>query len=172
MIMTIPVNEIFLSLGANLGNRAKAIEQAINEVKTRIGDVIMKSSLYETEAWGNTFQPFFLNQVIKIKSCLKPLEVLQEILMIEKKSGRIRTYKNAPRIIDIDILFFNKEVYDLPKLKIPHQEIQNRNFVLKPLEEIAPSFIHPGFNKSITDLLHDCKDELKVTKLEPVQNRF
>lgn len=160
-----PVNEIFLLLGANLGDRKQTLEQVVSMIEDQIGKVVIQSSLYETEAWGNILQPAFLNQVIKVESPLNSLQVLEKVLLIEQKTGRIRTFKNAPRIIDIDILFFNKDVITFPKLKIPHPEIQNRNFVLKPLAEVAPFYLHPVLNKNINELLNDCKDHLKVEKL-------
>lgn len=169
--MNEPINEIFLLLGANLGDRNNSLSNATETIEKNVGKVVQSSSLYETEAWGNIHQPSFLNQVLKVVSKLSAEVLLEKLLLIEQKAGRIRTLKNAPRVIDIDILFFNDEVYDLPNLKIPHPEIQNRNFVLQPLNEIVPSFVHPIFCKTISTLLKECKDLLKAEKLEPLKLR-
>jgi len=160
------MNEVFLLLGANLGDRSRSLNDAIARIEEKIGSVIASSSLYETEAWGNIHQPSFLNQVIKIATSFKAASLLDQLLQIEQQAGRVRTLKNAPRILDIDILFFNDDIYDLPHLIIPHPQIQNRNFVLEPLNEIAPSFVHPIFKKTIATLLKECGDKLKAEKLE------
>ncbi len=155
-------NQVFLLVGGNLGNRKVSLDNAGKLIEKHVGKIIKMSAVYETEAWGNTDQPSFLNQVIKVNTSLKAEELLEQLLSIEKQAGRIRTYKNAPRIIDIDILFFNNEIYNLPNLKIPHPEVQNRNFVLKPLNEIEPEFIHPALLKNVSTLLNQCKDVLKA----------
>ncbi|MEO7800859.1 MAG: 2-amino-4-hydroxy-6-hydroxymethyldihydropteridine diphosphokinase [Ginsengibacter sp.] len=161
------INEVFLLLGANLGDRNGSLNNAKHSIEQKAGKIITSSSLYETEAWGNINQPAFLNQVIKITSALTAPILLHQLLLIEQEAGRVRTVKNAPRILDIDILFFNDEVYHLPELKIPHPEIQNRNFALQPLNEIAPFFVHPVIGKNISTLLNECRDVLKAEKLEP-----
>ena len=114
---------------------------------------------------GNTNQNDFLNQVIIINNKLNPEETMEAILEIESKMGRIRTQKNAPRIIDIDILFFNKEIINTKNLTIPHTLMQERNFVMFPLNELSPNFIHPVFKKNIHRLLRSCKDKLAVNKI-------
>lgn len=161
------VNEVFLLLGANLGDRSLSLSKATTSIEQKIGKVITSSSLYETEAWGNIHQPSFLNQVIKIASPLDAVTLLDQLLQIEQQAGRVRTVKNSPRVLDIDILFFNDEIYNLPQLKIPHPQIQHRNFVLEPLNEIAPSFVHPILQKTVSILLKECQDLLKAEKLEP-----
>jgi 2-amino-4-hydroxy-6-hydroxymethyldihydropteridine diphosphokinase len=102
--------------------------------------------------------------VIEVATPLDAAETLEIILSIEKNMGRIRTIKNAPRIIDIDILFFNNEIINQSDLIVPHPEIQNRRFVLTPLYEIAPQMIHPVLNKTIEQLLSQCPDQLAVKK--------
>ncbi|MGE5108119.1 MAG: 2-amino-4-hydroxy-6-hydroxymethyldihydropteridine diphosphokinase, partial [Sphingobacteriales bacterium] len=131
----------------------------------KIGKVLRKSSLYETAAWGNSNQPDFLNQALVIETKKPVADVMLQILTIEKDMGRKRTVKNAPRLIDIDILFYNKEIYNNTNLTIPHPQIQNRRFVLVPLNELMPQFKHPVLNKSIHELLFRCKDKLEVRKL-------
>jgi 2-amino-4-hydroxy-6-hydroxymethyldihydropteridine diphosphokinase len=158
------MNSTYLLLGSNMGNSQKQLSTAIHQIEMNTGKLIRSSHLYATAAWGNTNQPDFLNQVIVIETKLSAQETLNSILAIEKKMGRVRTVKNAPRIIDIDILFFNKEIIDKPDLIVPHPEIQNRRFVLIPLNELAPQYIHPVLNKSVHQLLAVCNDQLNVKK--------
>ena len=158
------MNKTYLLLGSNMGDSKKQLSKAIQLIEKQIGKMIRQSGLYTTAAWGNTNQPDFLNQVIVIETPLTSNEMLDIILSIEKIMGRVRTVKNAPRIIDIDILFFNKDIVAQKDLSIPHPEIQNRRFVLIPLNEIAPQFIHPVFKKSIHQLLLVCPDHLNVKK--------
>jgi 2-amino-4-hydroxy-6-hydroxymethyldihydropteridine diphosphokinase len=158
------MNSVYLLLGSNLGNSKTQLSKAIIQVNKLVGPVARQSSLYVTAAWGNKSQPDFLNQVIIAKTNLPAVELMQTILGIEEKMGRVRTVKNAPRTIDIDILFFNKDVVDQPGLLIPHPEIQNRRFVLIPLNELSPNLVHPVFKRSVHQLLIHCKDTLDVKK--------
>lgn len=158
------MNKTYLLLGSNMGNSKAMLSKAINNIEKQIGCVTRQSDLYATAAWGNTSQPDFLNQVIIVKTELSALQTMQSILQIEKKMGRIRTVKNAPRIIDIDILFFNKEITDQKQLIIPHPQIQNRRFVLVPLNQLSPNFLHPLLNQSVHQLLIHCPDKLNVKK--------
>ena len=157
-------NSVFISLGGNLGNTREIFKNVYVEIEKKVGPITKKSSIYQTAAWGPIPQPDFLNQVIKVATHLAAAETLALILSIEKNMGRIRTTKNAPRIIDIDILFFNNEIINQSDLIVPHPEIQNRRFVLTPLQEIAPQMIHPVLNKTIDQLLSQCPDQLAVKK--------
>jgi 2-amino-4-hydroxy-6-hydroxymethyldihydropteridine diphosphokinase len=159
------MNSTYLLLGSNMGNSTELLSNAIEQIENKIGPLLLQSNLYATDAWGNTSQPDFLNQVIEVATLLDATETLKEILSIEKNMGRIRTVKNAPRIIDIDILFFNNEIINRSNLIVPHPEIQNRRFVLTPLNEIAPQMIHPVLNKTIDQLLSFCPDQLAVKKI-------
>jgi 2-amino-4-hydroxy-6-hydroxymethyldihydropteridine diphosphokinase len=161
------MNKVFFITGGNIGNRKKRLEVAAALIEERIGQVIRRSKIYETEAWGITNQPTFYNQVLIVESKFSAQKVIRKILEIEEEMGRVRTIKNAARIIDIDILFFNDETVNEQNLIIPHQEIANRRFVLIPLNELAPEMIHPVLKKSIADLLSICKDPLKVSLLRP-----
>lgn len=145
-----------------MGNRAKNLELASALIAARAGKIIQSSKIYETEAWGITEQPSFYNQVHVIESEFSAQEILKIILHIEEKMGRIRSVKNAARIIDIDILFFNNEIINEPDLTVPHPEISNRRFVLMPVNEIAPEMIHPVLKKRMDELLLLCKDPLKA----------
>ena len=148
-----------------MSNSAEQLITAIRFIEKQLGAIIAQSGIYQTAAWGNTNQPDFLNQVIIVETELPANKTLQTILAIEKKMGRIRTVKNAPRIIDIDILFFNKEIIHQKDLIVPHPEIQNRRFVLVPLLELSPDFTHPLLHKTIHQLLTDCPDLLNVKKI-------
>ena len=147
-----------------MGNSQQQLNAANNFIEEKIGKIMRQSSLYKTAAWGNINQPDFLNQVIIVETMLPAFETLDAILAIEKKMGRIRTIKNEPRIIDIDILFFNKEIIHEKKLAVPHPEIPNRRFVLIPLNELEPVLLHPVLKKTMHRLLLDCTDTLDVKK--------
>ena len=158
------MNKTYLLLGSNMGNSQQQLTIAVKSITRQIGKVIRQSSLYATAAWGNANQPDFLNQVIIVETKLTALQTIEIILGIEKKMGRVRTTKNAPRIIDIDILFFNKEIIDEKTLAVPHPQIENRRFVLIPLNELSPNFKHPVSHKTIHRSLNDCADALDVRK--------
>lgn len=160
------MSEAFLLTGGNIGDRFNYLLKAKKEIEKRCGRILQLSSLYETEAWGKEDQNSFLNQVLKIETDLSAENLLKTILQIEEDLGRKRKEKYGPRIIDIDILFFNEEVIDMDGLKIPHPQMQNRRFVLAPLNEIAAKKIHPVFCKTISQLLAECADVLKVNKFE------
>ncbi|MEO5649900.1 MAG: 2-amino-4-hydroxy-6-hydroxymethyldihydropteridine diphosphokinase [Ginsengibacter sp.] len=159
------MNTIFLITGGNIGDRKINLERAAILIEKNIGSIIQSSSIYETEAWGNTGQSSFYNQVHIVETNLRAEILMETILKIEKEMGRIRTIKNAARIIDIDILFFNDEIINTRNVTVPHIEIPNRRFVLSPLNELSPSFIHPALKKSIRELFSECKDELTATPI-------
>ncbi|MBK8711970.1 MAG: 2-amino-4-hydroxy-6-hydroxymethyldihydropteridine diphosphokinase [Niastella sp.] len=159
------MNKAYILLGGNIGNPIKSLEQATTYIQQIIGKVERVSSFYLTAAWGNTIQPDFLNRVIIVGTDLSSLQTMQACLAIEKKMGRKRTIKNAARIIDIDILFFNKEIVQTKELILPHPAMQYRRFVLVPLQELSPNLKHPKLNKTIHQLLKECDDTLDVKKI-------
>ena len=159
------MNKVYLLLGSNIGDSKKHLTTSKNIISKRIGTIIRSSAIYSTAAWGKKDQPDFLNQIIILTTKLNSISTMNTILDIEKVMGRFRTEKNAPRIIDIDILFFNKEITDSNLLKVPHPLMQERNFVMVPLNELSPNFKHPVLKKSIHKLLLVCKDRLSVNKI-------
>ena len=155
----------YLLIGGNLGNRKENLAKAVSLINEQCGSLTRSASIYETEAWGNTDQPSFLNQALEISTSLTARLLMRRVLRIEEEMGRIRKEKLGPRIIDIDILLFENEIHDLRFLKIPHPEMQNRRFVLVPLAEINSSLQHPVLKKTIAELLEKCPDNLEVKKL-------
>lgn len=158
------MNKVFLALGSNMGDSRAQLKEAIEQIGLHIGKVKNCSSIYQTAAWGNTDQPDFLNQVIEVQSGLSPQQTIKAILEIEKKMGRVRSFRNAPRVIDIDVLFYNAEQIHENNLQVPHPELPNRRFVLEPLNEVAPDLIHPKYKISVGEMLARCTDQLDVKK--------
>jgi 2-amino-4-hydroxy-6-hydroxymethyldihydropteridine diphosphokinase len=159
------MNTIFLLLGSNLGDRKAYLKQAIGHIENDIAPVIKASSVYETQSWGKTDSPDYLNQVILVESALAAPTILQKILSIENMMGRKREEKWGSRIIDIDILFYNSAIINEPGLQIPHPELHKRRFTLEPLAQIAPQLIHPILNQNILQLKNKLNDNLIVKKL-------
>lgn len=154
---------VFLSLGGNLGNTQEIFEGCYPMIENKVGKILLKSSLYQTAAWGLTDQADFINQVILLDSALDPQMILKEIQAIEKAFDRERIVKWGPRTLDLDILFIKDIQVQNDKLQIPHPHIQNRKFILIPMDEIATEFVHPLLQKSIRELLRDTADTSTVT---------
>jgi len=133
-------------------------------ISNQIGIITSESQVYETSAWGKTDQKDFLNKAISVKTSLSPQELLKQISIIESKMGRLRKEKWGPRNIDVDILFYDEEIIENDNLKIPHPQITNRNFVLVPLMDICPDFVHPLHDKTIAALLEECTDTGEVRR--------
>jgi 2-amino-4-hydroxy-6-hydroxymethyldihydropteridine diphosphokinase len=158
------MNEAYLILGSNVGNRLNNLKVASELIEIQTGIIKKKSAIYSTQAWGYEDQPDFLNQALLINTLLDAPTLLTKLLDIEKKLGRVRKINEVwmQRTIDIDILLFNAEIINIPDLTIPHPHLQNRKFVLTPLVEIANNYIHPILNKSIQTLMQECTDKLVV----------
>lgn len=157
------MNTAYLILGGNKGDKLRNLQQAIFLLEKEVGAINMKSDIFITAAWGNTNQPDFFNQAVRLETHLSPHDLLKKIISIEEGLGRVRNHEKwMERTMDIDILFYNDEIIDTEDLKIPHPYIQERKFVLIPLEQLSPAFIHPILKKNIQTLLSECADELEV----------
>lgn len=152
----------YLLIGGNLGDRLFFLAAAQEKMKQKGIVVSRQSSIYETEPWGISDQPSFLNQVLEVSTILTPKALLDQLLLVEQELGRVRTQKNGSRTIDIDILYFENEKINLPGLHIPHERIAIRKFVLIPLSELIPDFIDPAVGKSVNSMLQNCQDPLAV----------
>jgi len=159
------MNEVYLLTGGNMGDRPDYLERARAAVSVAVGPVRAASAVYETAAWGLEDQPSFYNQVLRVDTVLGAQDVLHAVLAIEQSLGRKREAKYGPRTIDIDILFFNNDVIDLPGLVVPHPQMAFRRFVLAPLNELAPDKPHPVLKKTVAELLAACPDKLAVHKI-------
>jgi len=159
------MNISFLLIGGNEGDPRAQLAKAGENIERSGCRILRRSSLYETAAWGKTDQNDFLNQALQIGTSLEAPVLMDILLGIEEKMGRRRLEKYGSRIIDIDMLFFNAEIIHAPRLFIPHPEIQNRRFVLVPMEEIAPDYRHPVLHQTIRELLAVCPDQLEVRRL-------
>lgn len=155
-------NIIHLLTGSNVGNRLNHLLKAEEVITNQVGKIIKKSSVYETEAWGEIPQENFLNRVIQVETTLQATYLLKKLKKIEAEMGRISKGDSKPRTIDIDILYYNNKKIKKDNLIVPHPQMDKRRFVLEPLAEISPNFIHPVFKKDSLHLLKDCKDTLKV----------
>ncbi len=162
-------NRAFIGIGSNLGDRAANYREAIQRIaaipETR---VVRQSSIYETEPVGD-LKGAFLNGVVEVETELGPEVMMRRLLAIERIMGRKRVKgkttrgKYRPRIIDLDLLFFNKETIDTRTVKVPHPRLHERRFVLAPMSELAPALIHPKLNASISEMLAGLKSPFRVT---------
>jgi len=152
----------YLGLGSNIGDRMAYLNQAITSIGNNLGTVYARSSVFLTDPWGLYDQPAFLNQVVLVETLLEPELLLLEVQAIERQMGREWVANWDRRIIDIDILFYDQIVYQSETLQIPHPWLEKRNFVLAPLAEIAPEYVHPVSKKTIQELLESSKDPLRA----------
>jgi 2-amino-4-hydroxy-6-hydroxymethyldihydropteridine diphosphokinase len=162
------MSQVVLGLGGNIGDVIAVLTKSICAIENEIGEVKLKSNLYQTQAWGVEDQADFTNMVVLIETDKTPHEVLFRCLSIEKKLGRNRkgAKKWGERIIDIDVLFYDDKLVNTPDLILPHPHLHERNFVLFPLVDILPELRHPILNKTIAELKKETKDNQRVILLE------
>ena len=146
----------YIGIGSNLGNREENCLRAVSLLTEHGLTLLKRSSIIKTEPWGMEEQPSFINMAVAVETTLSPVKLLVVLKEIETDLGRIETFRWGPRIIDLDILFYDDLVMEKPALSIPHPHIKDREFVLKPLAEIAPDLVHPVLKKSIKELLDIC----------------
>lgn len=159
------MHQVFLLLGSNQGDRFEYLAAA-TRMLGQIGEIQARSSTYETEAWGKTDQPAFLNQAVCLHTSLDPESLLQAVLKMERSLGRERQERYGPRTIDIDILLYGALIHRSQTLTLPHPELHNRRFALTALTEIAPDLIHPEFQLTMAQLLEQCTDPLQVNRID------
>lgn len=161
-------HQLYISLGSNLGDRLTNLLNAIACLPPKV-NLVVKSSIYESEPWGYSDQPAFLNQVIEAATDLEPLVLLAFLKETEIQLGRQETFRFGPRLIDLDILLYDDLVLDTPTLTIPHPRIAERAFILVPLTEIAPDLTHPVLGKTIQQLKTEV-DSNSVELYRPVKS--
>ena len=149
------MTNVYIGLGSNKGNRKKNILKAVKLLKDSGQKILKISSFYETKPYGYKNQKNFTNAVAKLKTDLPPEKLLNLCKKIEKKVGRIHSFRWGPREIDIDILFYGYKIHKSKKLSIPHADLHNRTFVLLPLKELAPGFVHPIIRNCISKILEN-----------------
>lgn len=160
------MNRAYLLIGGNMGDRMANLKRACEEIALRCGIIVARSSIYQTAAWGLEDQPDFYNQAIILDTAILPERLMQMLLYIETLIGRVRIEKMGPRVIDIDILFIEDQLFNTNILKSPHPLMAQRRFALEPLAEIAPDAIDPFSHKKIVTLLEECTDTLDVHKIQ------
>ena len=143
----------YIALGSNLGDKEANLRRALELLIERGVEIVKTSTFISTEPYGVTDQPTFLNGVCEVRTSLEPLALLHTLLEIEQEMGRVRLRHWGERNIDLDLLLYEDVVMDTPELKLPHPDMQNRDFVLLPLAEIAPELVHPTLQKTISELV-------------------
>ena len=142
----------YIALGTNLGDKRRQMENALAALQQAGVTVRRVSPFIETEPYGVTDQPAFLNGVCEVETTLSPQELLAILLKIETQQGRVRTRHWGPRVIDLDLLLYDDQIIDEPNLQVPHPDMENRGFVLQPLAAIAPQVVHPKLGQTIERL--------------------
>ena len=143
--------KVFIALGSNLGDAEALFRQAMKALRV-VGENLVHSSLYLSRPYGLAAQPDFTNAVLSMETSLSPLELLDELQKVEASAGKVFVQKNGPRTLDLDLIFYEQEILASPNLTIPHPRAHERDFVLLPLAEIAPSFVHPTERKTVLEL--------------------
>lgn len=164
------LNDAVLLIGGNVGDRLRLVGHATAMIQEHVGSVLYSSSVYETEPWGFVSDSLFLNQALLVQTELDPMQLLDKCQYIESQLGRIRTLSNGhekcylSRTMDIDIIFYNSEIIETTRLQVPHPRMHLRNFVLRPLCDIIPDFVHPVFGKTVNQLFQQCDDASDTIK--------
>jgi 2-amino-4-hydroxy-6-hydroxymethyldihydropteridine diphosphokinase len=166
--MTTAPHTVFLGLGTNLGDRYANLQTALDALSPKVR-LTARSQIYQTPPWGYTDQADFLNMVVSAETGLKPRRLLRYLKKIEKKVGRIATFRWGPREIDIDILFYDDLSLETPKLTIPHPRLHQRAFMLVPLADLAPDLRHPVTGKTIREHLAEV-DTAEISPYAPQEN--
>ena len=161
------MHQVFLGIGGNVGNKRDNFDKVYTFIQNELGGITKRSSIYETPPWGFEANDNFWNQVLLIETKFSPVELLQRIAKIENSFGRERVSGNYnSRQMDIDILYFDELVFKTENLTIPHAHIPQRLFVLVPLAEIAPDFVHPQLKTTSLQMIENCTDSLVIKKVE------
>ncbi len=161
------MHQLFLGTGGNQGNKQANFDKVYTHIQNELGTILKCSQVYETAPWGFESDDLFWNQVLLVETLLSPLETLERIAKIEAFFGRKRTGERyTSREMDIDILYFDDEIINAENLTIPHQQIAKRLFVLIPLAEIAPEFVHPNLKLTSVEMLAVCEDNSEVRKVK------
>jgi 2-amino-4-hydroxy-6-hydroxymethyldihydropteridine diphosphokinase len=158
--------QVYLHLGSNMGDRLALLQEAEMLIAKQIGIIKNKSSYYETEPWGKTDQPHFINYALLVETKLSAAEILDAIHQIEEACGRKRVEKWTARLLDIDIIFYGKEIINSAALTVPHPHMHERNFVLIPIMEIAGEFVHPVLGLTVEELYDQSPDHLEVVMID------
>ncbi len=157
----------FIGIGSNVDNPLEHCRTVLTKIATHPDlTLVQQSQFYKTEPFGKPDQEWFVNLVVQIKTDLLPQDLLETLLKLEKEMGRERAEKWGPRIIDLDILFYDTMVLDQEGLTVPHPGIAERRFVLEPLVEMDPDWAHPLLNKTVSTLLSELRDNLQVERVE------
>ena len=160
---------LVLHIGSNIGNREENLSRCISLLDIHLGTIIIASEVYSTEAWGIKDQPDFLNQALVVATSMSPEEVHRMTTKVECIIGKEKEYIWGPRRIDIDIIFYGDQILNLANLVIAHPRMENRRFVLEPLLEIIPDFVHPVSGKTIKEMYNECDDPSYVSLLQSEQ---
>lgn len=160
------MHQVFLSIGGNLGNKRANFDKVYTHIQNESGSIILRSSVYETPAWGFESEDPFWNQVLCIETHLNPSEILENIKKIDAAFGRKRIREGySSREMDVDILYFDDQIINAENLTIPHPLLHKRLFVVVPLAEIAPDWVHPVLKLTSVEMLDNCEDKSEIKKV-------
>ena len=159
------MNQVYLLIGGNLGDRTAYLHRAKELIQEHCGILTKVSAIYETAAWGLEDQPSFYNQALLLETPLEAAPLMQLLLTLETALGRTREISMGPRTIDIDMLLFNQDIIHSTLLTVPHPRLPQRRFALLPLSEIAPTVVHPELHQTVAEILEHCSDTLDVHKI-------